>query len=207
MTGNEVPKIGGLLLAAGGSSRFGSPKQLLQFQGRSLLRRAAESLIESQCNPVIVVLGGEIERSKTEIADLSLKIIVNEDWESGMSSSIRAGVQELLNIEPNLAAIIITLCDQPHVTAQDIDLLIDEFHQTKATVVAAEYGGTKGVPALFSCSLFDELLALKGDRGARQLIRNGNDVATVKLAGAAFDIDTPDDLNGPGREINYQESP
>jgi molybdenum cofactor cytidylyltransferase len=197
MTGNETAQIGGLLLAAGGSRRFGSPKQLLQFHGKSLLRRAAETLVKSQCDPVIVVLGAEFEKSNAEIFDLPLGIVVNEDWRSGMSSSIRTGLRELLRVEPNLAATVITLCDQPHITAEHIDLLIKEHKQTGAAVVAAEYGGTTGVPALFSASLFNDLLALRGDQGARHLIRDGDDATTIKLDEAAFDIDTRDDLNRP----------
>jgi len=88
MTENSDVTIGGLLLAAGGSSRLGQPKQLLQFEGRSLIRRAAETLVDSGCDPVVVVLGAEIERSAEELSDLTLYICVNKNWNTGMSSSI-----------------------------------------------------------------------------------------------------------------------
>lgn len=195
MTGNKVGQIGGLLLAAGGSSRFGSPKQLLQFEGKSLLRRAAETLATSVCDPVIVVLGAELDRSRAEIASLPVNVCINEDWQMGMSSSIKAGLSELLIIDPDLAAVIITLCDQPHVTFDHVDLFAVEFRRSKASIVAAEYGGTVGVPALFSRELFDTLFDLTGDKGARELIRNRDNVFTIKVDEAAYDIDKASDLD------------
>lgn len=196
MTGNETSKVGGLLLAAGGSSRLGRPKQLLQFQGKSLLRRAAETLLKSTCGPIVVVLGAEFNESQAEIADLPLKICINENWQTGMSSSIKAGLQKLLTIEPELAAVIITLCDQPHVNADHIDLFAAEHHRSGAAIIAAEYGGTVGVPALFAREMFERLSQLEGDKGARDLIRNRVDVVvTIKLEEAAFDIDTLIDLD------------
>ena len=195
MTGNESLKIGGLLLAAGGSSRLGRPKQLLQFHGKTLLRRAAETLADSVCDPIIIVLGAEIDGSKSEIADLRLHVVVNDDWQAGMSSSIKAGLKGLLNIEPNLAAVVITLCDQPYVIANQIGLFTTEFHNTRADIIAAKYGETTGVPALFSHEMFDKLLCLEGDKGARELIRNTNSLVTIKLGEGAFDIDTLRDLD------------
>lgn len=195
MTGSKVGNVGGLLLAAGGSSRMGQPKQLLHFEGKSLLRRATKTLATSVCDPVVVVLGAELEKSAAEIAGLPVNICHNEKWQIGMSSSIKAGLRELLNIEPGLAAVMITLCDQPHVTADHVDLFAAEFHQSDATIVAAEYGGTLGVPALFAREMFVELFQLEGDKGARNLIRNCIDgIAKIILEEAAFDIDTFNDV-------------
>ena len=193
MTENDQTKVGGLLLAAGGSSRLGRPKQLLQFDGKTLIRRAAETLVNSKCNPVVVVLGAETDRSSAELSGLALHTSVNENWQTGMSSSIKTGLNALLGIEPDLEAVVITLCDQPHVTSNDIDRIIAAFRVHAAPIVAARYGETIGVPAMFSRELFDDLLKLHGDKGARSLILNTPDVATVSLENAAFDIDTPDD--------------
>ena len=194
MTGNSVGKIGGLLLAAGASRRFGSPKQLARFEGQSLLRRAAESLVRSSCEPIVVVLGAEIQQSSAEIADLPINIQVNQDWQLGMSSSIKSGLVKLRSIEPGLAAVIITLCDQPRVTAELIELFSDKFRATRDAIIAAEYGATNGVPALFSRAMFVELLNLTGDKGARDLIRGREDVSTINLEEAQFDIDSPGEL-------------
>jgi molybdenum cofactor cytidylyltransferase len=196
MTENSKGKIGGLLLAAGGSSRIGRPKQLVQFQGKTLIRRATEALVASRCDQIVVVLGAEIDASTLEIADLPVNICINKDWQDGMSSTIRAGLKELVKLEPNLTAVAVTLCDQPHITTADIDLLINEFHLTKPPIVAAQYGETIGVPALFSKELFNDLLELKGDKGARQLIHDHIPfVETIEIEKAAIDIDLPDDAD------------
>ncbi|MEQ1606957.1 MAG: nucleotidyltransferase family protein [Pyrinomonadaceae bacterium] len=193
MTENRAPKIGGILLAAGGSTRFGSPKQLAIYLEKTLIRRAAETLVYSGCDLNVVVLGAEIEGSTNEIEGLPINICVNEDWQSGMSSSIKSGLEYLLNIEAELDAVLITLCDQPHVTTASLQLLLAKFQVESAPVIAAQYGETIGVPAVFSRELFDQLIHLEGDRGARNLIRSRDDLVTVEIDTAAIDIDTPDD--------------
>ena len=196
MTGNNGVRVGGLLLAAGGSSRLGTPKQLVIFQGKTLLRRAAETLIESECEPVVVVLGAEVEISSTELSGLPVKVCVNENWRTGMSSSIKTGLNALLNIEPDLDAVMITLCDQPDVTAENINAFVAEFRGSRTQIVAAEYENIAGVPALFSSGLFGKLLDLTGDKGARDLIRQSSEgVVKLPLKVAAIDIDSIDDLN------------
>ena len=196
MTGIEPLKIGGILLAAGGSSRLDQPKQFLQFEGNTLLRRAAEAMTESICDPVVAVLGCEKEKAVAGIADLPVKVRHNRDWRSGMSSSIKAGLQELLLIEPEISAVVITLCDQPFVNAETINRLAEQFAESRTKIVAAEYGGVAGVPALFSKEMFDALSKLEGDKGARDLIRDPNaSVETIQIKEAAIDIDTPDDYD------------
>lgn len=187
-------KIGGLLLAAGGSSRLGRPKQLIKFRGKTLLRHAAATLVHSGCEPVIVILGSELEQSRAEVGDLPLKICVNAEWQTGMSSSLTAGLRSIIELEPELIAIVVTVCDQPYISTKDIDILISGYRQTRTLAIAAQYNGRTGVPALFPRELFGELLSLKGDKGARQVLRDLEDVTAVKMSHAAFDIDTPDDL-------------
>lgn len=194
MTVDRSAKVGGLLLAAGGSRRLGRPKQLLQHNGITLLRQTAEALAESRCEPVVVVLGAEIKQSKAEIADLTVNVCVNEDWQEGMSSSLRIGLLELLNIEPELGGLMITLCDQPHVTTDKINLFVAEFYRSAPAIIAAEYDGITGVPALFSRELFDSLMHLEGDKGARDIIRNHKNTLRIGLAEASFDVDAQSDL-------------
>jgi Uncharacterized MobA-related protein len=190
-TAENPSLIGGILLAAGGSSRMGRPKQLLVYEGSTLLRRATETLLNSVCDPVVVVLGAEIERAKNEIEDLPASIILNERWQSGMSSSIKVGLERLLKIQPNVMAIVITLCDQPDITSSHINQLTAKFRETGNQIVAAEYGDTVGVPALFGKRFFVELLHLKGDKGARDLIRSDKEIlSTVRIPEGAFDVDT-----------------
>lgn len=188
-------KIGALLLAAGGSSRMGRPKQLLFYEGQTLLRRAAETLLATACSLVIVVLGSEFEQTRKQIKGLPVVEICNENWQTGMGSSIKAGVTRLLQVEPDASGLIITLCDQPHITSSHIDQLIKKFRETGCGIVAAEYAGTTGVPALFGRRYFDELLNMEGDRGARKLIHSASaDLSKVQIPEAAFDIDSPEDL-------------
>ena len=194
MTESNAKRVGGLLLAAGGSRRLGSPKQLLEFEGKTLLRRAAEALVECGCIPVVVVLGAEIEGSKAEMKELNVTTVVNDNWESGMSSSIRIGLANLLSLEPEIDALMITLCDQPFVTAAKIRLFINEFDRNKVAIIAAKYKDVLGVPALFSRELFNAVLNLQGDKGARDLIRQTETAIAIELPEASFDIDTWEDL-------------
>lgn len=194
MTENSKEKIGGLLLAAGGSRRLGRPKQLLEFKGKTLIRRAAEALIDAGCEPVVVVLGAEIEGSRNELDGLDVVIVENSKWEEGMSSSIRVGIDRLLELEKNIDAVLISLCDQPHVTADKLAQFIDRFSSDQPPIVAAEYDGVAGVPALFDKSVFGSLMGLRGDKGAREIIRNFPGAMTISFPEATFDIDTHADI-------------
>jgi molybdenum cofactor cytidylyltransferase len=195
MTGNEGLRIGGILLAAGGSSRLGRPKQLLEFENTTLLRRAAEAMAASICRPVVAVLGAEKKKAEAEIADIPIKIYFNRDWQRGMSSSIKIGLTELLVIEPKIDAVVITLCDQPFVDTRVINRLASKFTESDKLMIAAEYDGVAGVPALFSREMFDAISRLEGDKGARDLIRAPNaSIETIEIKEAAIDIDTLDDI-------------
>lgn len=190
MTGRSELRVAGLLLAAGGSSRLGRPKQLVELGGRTLIRRAAESLIDAGCSPVFVVLGAEIDGSRKELEGLSVEVVVNSLWESGMGSSIALGVRRLRETVPSADAVLIALCDQPNVTGEKLQPFIEHFAATRRQVVAAEYDGIAGVPALFSSDLFPGLESLKGDKGAREIIRNSPDAMTIPLPEAGIDVDT-----------------
>src|SRR5437868_1282596 len=111
-TGGGTSAIGLLLLAAGASSRMGAPKQLLRYEGRTLLRRAAETALASVCRPVVVVLGAHAPQLQPELIGLPLRIVVNTHWEQGMGSSLRVGMETLLQ-EPKaeIEAVVIMLCD------------------------------------------------------------------------------------------------
>jgi molybdenum cofactor cytidylyltransferase len=188
-------KTGVIILAAGASSRMtgGVPKQLLVFRGKTLLRRAAETALASNFDPVItVVLGAGAERLKTEIEDLPIRIVVNEEWASGMSSSIRAGLSSFSR--ENLEAAIVILCDQPLVTTETLNSLYEVFQRTGKPIVACKYKKTIGVPALFTGGFFDRLMNLRGDQGAKKLLAEHRDEAAfVSVPEAAFDVDTFED--------------
>lgn len=184
-------QIAAILLAAGSSSRLGRPKQLVEFDGETLIRRAANALIDAGCEPVVVVLGSEIELSKKHLTGLDVRIAENAVWQTGMSSSIREGMSHV--ILENVDAVLISVCDQPNVRAEHLQKLITRSRETHAAVTAAEYNNILGVPAVFGRELFDDLMNLTGDKGARDLIREGAAVS-VPIPEAALDIDTKSDL-------------
>lgn len=194
MTASKSSKIGGLLLAAGGSSRLGRPKQLVQYQGETLIRRSTKAIIDAGCSPVIVVIGGEIEGSTAELNDLPVQIVLNPEWRTGMSSSIASGIRRLIEIEPQIKGVLITLCDQPDVTAHFLACFINQYSEEQQDIIATDDGEVIGVPALFSARVFDQLLSLEGDKGARQLIRNSDKVATIRADAVFSDVDTQEDL-------------
>jgi molybdenum cofactor cytidylyltransferase len=197
------PGIALILLAAGGSTRMGQPKQLLQYKGQSLLRRATEQAVSAGCDPIVVVLGAEADRMKAELTDLPVKTIENPNWPRGMGTSIRAGLAVILPSpstrgegkgEGSPPAVIITLCDQHLIDAAALRKLIDAYQSTARPLIAAQYAGTLGVPALFSPKFLPALAALPDGSGAKQLLQaHAADVLPIPLEVAATDIDTPGD--------------
>ena len=172
----------------------GEPKQLLEFKGQSLLRGAAETSLATDCRPVLVVLGANAERLRSEIQDLPLTIEINENWAQGMGSSMKAGLSQLTAIEIGLDAVIISLCDQPLVTKEVYDFLIKAHQESGKPIAASEYKNTVGVPALFARSMFDELFGLEGDTGAKFVIKkNPALVERIDVPEAEFDVDSKED--------------
>jgi molybdenum cofactor cytidylyltransferase len=187
--------VGAVVLAAGSSSRMGSPKQTLQFRGKSLLRRAALAALGAGCFPVIVVTGAHSELSRRELDGLDVREVLNAHWETGMASSIRAGVEGLISADPDATAAVLLLCDQPHVTIDVISGLVAAHRVTGRTVVASTYGGSFGVPALFSRMLFAELMQLAGMSGAKEVIkRHASEAHFLPFPCGEVDVDTPYDF-------------
>ena len=187
--------VGAVVLAAGASSRMGTPKQLLRFRGETLLRRAALAALGAGCRPVVVVTGAHALRTGEELRGLGVLEVVNELWETGMASSVRAGIGALLGADADASAVVLMLCDQPHVTSEIIAALVAAHRDGGRTVVASRYGESFGVPALFDRSLFPELARLEGRGGAKQLIeRHAREAHFVSFPGGETDVDTPDDF-------------
>lgn len=186
--------VGLIILAAGASTRLGTPKQLLLYQGRSFVRHIAEVAIASVCQPIAVVLGAHAQRIKPEVSQLPVQVVENQQWAEGMSSSLRVGMEALNAMNPKLEAVAIALCDQPFVSSQRLNRIVEAYHFTGKAIIASEYSGTLGVPALFSRTLFSELMALKSTEGAKQLIKKHiHEVFSVPFPEGAIDIDTPKD--------------
>jgi molybdenum cofactor cytidylyltransferase len=190
-----MPNVGAIILAAGGSRRFGQPKQLLTIQSESLVRRRVRVATEAGIASVAVVAGESIDAIKSEISETCAAVVENRDWQLGLGTSIRCGLRHLRASVPDLEAVVIIACDQPFVEASTIAALLEERKRSGKPIVASSYAGTLGIPALFDRSCFEALLALPDGSGAKALIESRQDeVAQIKFEQGAIDIDTPADL-------------
>ena len=187
--------IGALVLAAGGSTRLGQPKQMVQMADKTLLQHTLDCAFGANINQVVVVLGSNHEIIGNSIRDFKTRIVVNEAWETGLSSSIKAGIETIESHHKNLDAVLVLLSDQPHVSVSLITKLIDSFSLSGKAITASEYNGIVGVPAIFPKLYFDNLKRITGDKGARKLlIEQAHNVKTITFAEGRIDIDTPSDL-------------
>ena len=184
--------IAAILLAAGSSRRFGADKQSALVAGEPLLLRSARLLLEAGFAEPIVVLGERAQEHRALLAGLPVRILENPEPAAGMASSL---VLALETLDPAIAveAALVTVCDQPAVTAAHLRALVAAW-RSGAGIVASAYGDTQGVPALFPARYFAELRGLRGDRGAGPLLARYADVVTIPLPGGEVDIDTPADL-------------
>ncbi len=185
-----------LVLAAGRSQRFGSPKQLARYRGQSLLRRAVALAADVTGPDTILVVGADwqlmIDEYKSGHKPLDAFVVLNEDFEAGMAGSIICGIRSIL---PVADAVMIMLADQPLITASHLLALKKEWQSSCSAIVASEFANIAGPPAIFPAACFSSLLRLKGDQGARAVIEeNKANVIRVPFAKAATDIDTPEDL-------------
>jgi molybdenum cofactor cytidylyltransferase len=184
-------RIAGVILAAGASRRLGQPKQLVRVQEERLLERTLRVVREAELHSVFVVLGAHAERIQMEV-DLSEAVIVNNpEWETGMASSIRAGIAAVRAETPDVDAVMLLVCDQPLLRAEHLRRLMDA---AKAdAIVASMYSGVPGVPAVFPASAWGQLMELRGDAGARSLLNDAS-VITIAFEEGAMDVDTEEDL-------------
>lgn len=187
--------VAGILLAAGSSSRLGDHiKQLLDWQGRTLIEVAVDTALAAGLEPVIVVVGAHADRVRAKIADRNVIIVENEDWPRGQSTSVRAG---LTTLPAEVEAAVFMPIDQPNLTPAIIRELIDVHLSTHKPIVVASVKGQRTTPTLFQRALFADMLNIEGDRGARQIIdANPSRVAQVEVdARCVVDIDTLEEYN------------
>lgn len=196
------PRIAGLLLAAGASTRLGQPKQLLPFNGRPLVRHVAEQAMASRLGSLSVVVGHRAPEVAAALAGLEVAIVENPGYLQGQSTSLRAG---LLSLPREVSAVMILLVDQPFVSTALIDQLIALYEESGALIVAPQHAGRRGNPVIFDHSLVPELLTIVGDTGAREIIAHHRDhLATLEIStDQPFqDVDTWDDY----RRLQSSES-
>jgi molybdenum cofactor cytidylyltransferase len=189
---DEAADLHAIVLAAGAATRFGSAKQLVRIGDRPLLSLIAGRTAEVVGHALIIVLGAHAAELAPLLKHSPASVAINRDWREGLASSIRTG---LARLPPSCAAVMLVLADQACVTAEDLRRLAGAWRGQRECVAAAQYGATVGVPAIFPRHLFGELSELKGDSGARLLIKRHTDrLVKVRMPSAAFDLDTPDDL-------------
>lgn len=190
--------VAGVLLAAGGSRRLGSPKQLLKMNGVTLVEHAARQLLDAGCSPVLVVVGADSIIVRDAVAMLPIKCVENTDWERGMGTSIACAVVAMNDVRfAAIRAVLIATCDMPTVSVDHFVSLVTMSEQGAQRVASAyvgpDGGPVRGIPAVLPRADWPALAALDGDQGARALLRDSQTL-TVSLRHGSFDIDTPADV-------------
>ncbi len=186
--------ISAIILAAGRSERMGRPKPLVEIGARPMLARTLESVRRSRVDQVVLVLGHEAERVQKAIPHGGVAVVVNPEWEAGMSTSLRAGVRAVM---PSAAAFLVVLGDTPFVSPKTIDILLKRWRGGGPRILIPTYLRVRGNPVLLSRSLTPELEALTGDVGARALFEgHAGDILEVPVedAGVLLDIDAPEQV-------------
>lgn len=187
-------EYGIVILAAGNSSRLGQPKQLLHFQGKSLIRHIAEAAVETVGGNAVVVTGSNAEAIETELKGLPCKLAFNAEWQEGMSASIKTGINALQSYIQPVKGAVLAVSDQPFVSKEVFNTLIINSEETAKGIVACRYSDSLGTPAFFAASYFPALLQLTGAEGAKKLFkRYADDVSAYAFPQGSIDIDTRED--------------
>jgi len=201
--------VAGIILAAGGSSRFGRPKQLLDWHGKPFVRVVAETALSAGLFPVVVVTGAQAKKVESALKDLPVSIVRNTAWEKGQSTSIQAGLAGFLSPRSSInehssiasaietagvEAAIFLLVDQPQITPAVIAALVGEHARTLAQIVVPRVADQRANPVLFDRLTFPELMALSGDEGGRAILTKFPVTYLPWLDESLLtDVDTPDD--------------
>jgi molybdenum cofactor cytidylyltransferase len=178
--------IAAVVLAAGASKRLGELKQLARLGGETLLERSVRVAREAGCSPVVVVLGAAHEQVMAGCSLGDVVIVINDQWQEGMGSSVRLGIHAVRNVAADAEGVVVMTCDQPAVTVDHLQRLM-----MSREAKASRYAERNGVPAFFPKRYFDELTSLAGDAGARELLQSA---PSEELPAGNLDVDTADDL-------------
>jgi molybdenum cofactor cytidylyltransferase len=192
MSDLDSPGLHAVILAAGASTRFGSPKQLVRVAGTPVLYQAIANAALVAGHSVTVVLGAHAREIGPALRQSAVSFVINRDWEEGLASSIRAAVH---SVPAGSEGLLLVLADQVAVTADDLKRLFAAWRRHPVLIAAALYGGAPGLPAIFPRWTLPDLLTLRGDRDPRLVIRrNVDQVVRIPMPNAAVDLDTPEDL-------------
>jgi molybdenum cofactor cytidylyltransferase len=194
--GREPPaRVAGVLLAAGTSTRFGDANKLLvTLDGEPLVRHAARTLVDAPVDPVVVVVGHEADRVRDALAGLDLRIVANDAYAEGQSTSVRAGIDALGGHAVDAA--VVALGDMPFVDPETVGTLVSAYDAGVGDALAAAYDGQRGNPVLFDRRFFAALRSVDGDVGGRRVLLESDDAAGVAVpdSGIRRDVDEPGDL-------------
>jgi molybdenum cofactor cytidylyltransferase len=189
----KSPKAAAIVLAAGASTRYGQPKQLLPVGSKTMLRHVVDVVLASPVDQTIVVLGHRAGEIGATLKDTPVEIVTNDEWEAGLSASVQAGLGA---VRPDVQAALFILADQPAITPEIIAALLERYRETGAPIVVPTYRGKRGNPALFDRSLFAGLMKVRNDQGGRRLINMyGERTERVEVGSEAvlIDVDTEED--------------
>jgi molybdenum cofactor cytidylyltransferase len=197
-------RVGAIILAGGSSARMGRAKQLLPLGDSTVLERTIANVRGAEVNEIVLVLGASAEIIRRQLPLFllqGLKVVVNQAYGEGMSSSLRAGISAL---DQGIAATLIVLGDQPFIRSETMDKVVGAYRRDQAQIVIPLFQGSRGNPVLLDRSVFSEVMALEGDVGCRAIFGNhleGITKVEVEDEGVLLDIDDPDDydrLRGKG---------
>jgi molybdenum cofactor cytidylyltransferase len=194
-----------VIIAAGESKRLGSPKQLLLLDKDTMLNRLIKMVQKAVDFPIYLVLGANAKKIKAQLPITNLNIVENNEWQEGMGSSIRIGVQAVIDSANKHDGVLILVCDQPYLSESSIKDLIALQAINNTAIAASFYANIAGTPALFHQSVFSDLLALKGDQGAKRIIQERDqELAKLQFEKGVLDIDTPEDYQQLLKEASKQ---
>ncbi len=182
-----------IILAAGGSSRLGEPKQLLLYDQKNLVNNIIDAALPA-CDPVVLVVGANKEGILASLDDRKILVTENEHWQHGIASSIHAGLEKLGETAPGTKQFVIAVCDQPFVTTCLLQQLMEAAENSGKRIVACQYADTLGTPVLFDKKYVKYLKALNGDEGAKNLLKRfQDDIEVVSFPLGNFDVDSQED--------------
>lgn len=190
-----MKKYGIIILAAGESKRLGSPKQLVAYKDKTLLQHVMDEAAKVDETAVVVVFGAFKDNLLDAHTTEHIIAGINEDWATGMASSIQTGLRRLEQNYTDLEGVIIAVCDQPFLSSAVFEELIAQHKKSFKGIVASAYADTLGTPVFLDKKYFEELMMLTGDDGAKRILASHeDDVAQIDFEKGKIDIDTPKDL-------------
>lgn len=190
------PRVAGIVLAAGSSSRYGDPNKLLEtVDGQPLIRRSVLPYVHSKLDSVLVVVGHDADNVVAAVDDLPVTIVVNPDYDRGQSTSVRQGIEELERIDPD--AVLIGLGDMPGIHPDVLNRIVEAYAtDSDRNIIVPYHEGNRGNPVLFDREYFGELQSVQGDKGGRELLLEESVFRLdVRDPSILRDVDRPEDLD------------